>query len=97
MPPRILDIFRRANEPFWGKHRGIVVQNVDPLGVARLQVEVPGVLGPGRSVWALPLLPDGRLENYAPPQIGAKVWVEFEGGDPSRPIWTGFFWTNDIG
>jgi uncharacterized protein involved in type VI secretion and phage assembly len=26
------------------------------------------------------------------PQIGAAVWVEFEQGDPERPIWSGGFW-----
>jgi hypothetical protein len=29
---------------------------------------------------------------YAMPPIGADVWVEFEGGDPSYPIWAGCFW-----
>jgi hypothetical protein len=97
MPPRILDRFRprRSGDtvtPFWGKHRGTVVQNLDPSGLARLQVQVPAVLG-AVSVWALPALADARLANYVPPEVGAAVWVEFEGGDPSRPIWTGFFCT----
>jgi hypothetical protein len=26
------------------------------------------------------------------PPPGAHVWVEFEGGDPDRPIWSGCFW-----
>ena len=26
------------------------------------------------------------------PPIGTPVWVEFEGGDPTYPIWTGCFW-----
>ena len=26
------------------------------------------------------------------PQIGAGVWIEFEGGDPDYPIWIGCFW-----
>ncbi len=26
--------------------------------------------------------------------IGAQVWVEFEGGDPDHPIWTGGFWAD---
>jgi hypothetical protein len=29
---------------------------------------------------------------YVVPEIGAGVWVEFEQGDPRRPIWTGGFW-----
>ena len=30
--------------------------------------------------------------TYFVPQIGAGVWIEFENGDPSYPIWTGGFW-----
>jgi len=26
------------------------------------------------------------------PPINAGVWVEFENGDPDKPIWTGCFW-----
>jgi uncharacterized protein involved in type VI secretion and phage assembly len=26
------------------------------------------------------------------PEIGSGVWIEFEGGDVSYPIWTGCFW-----
>jgi hypothetical protein len=26
------------------------------------------------------------------PPVGANVWVEFEGGDPDSPIWSGGFW-----
>jgi hypothetical protein len=26
------------------------------------------------------------------PPNGANVWVEFEGGDPDYPIWSGCFW-----
>jgi hypothetical protein len=29
---------------------------------------------------------------YMVPAIGAGVWVEFEHGDPNRPIWTGCRW-----
>jgi uncharacterized protein involved in type VI secretion and phage assembly len=31
------------------------------------------------------------------PDIGSGVWIEFEGGDVSFPIWTGCYWnTGDI-
>jgi hypothetical protein len=26
------------------------------------------------------------------PKDGTGVWIEFEAGDPSYPVWTGFFW-----
>lgn len=84
---------RRPNAtPFWGKYRGTVVDNVDPADVARVRVKVPEVLGDGVNVWALPSLSDARRGNHVPPPVGANVWVEFEGGDPDRPIWTGVFW-----
>ena len=31
------------------------------------------------------------------PDSGAAVWIEFEGGDVSYPIWSGCFWrTNEL-
>ncbi len=29
------------------------------------------------------------------PAVGAGVWIEFEAGDPARPIWTGGWWGKD--
>jgi len=29
------------------------------------------------------------------PEVGTGVWIEFEGGDPSRPIWSGCYWRED--
>ena len=74
-----------------GKYRGSVVTNIDPMGMARLQVQVPDVLGAEISSWALPAFPvagDGMGMHVIPP-VGAGVWVEFEQGDPSYPMWTG--------
>jgi hypothetical protein len=78
---------------FYGKYRGKVVNNIDPLMQARLLVEVPAVSDLPLS-WALPCVPYGGagVGFFALPPIGANVWVEFEGGDPNYPIWTGCFW-----
>lgn len=79
---------------FHGKYRGIVVDNDDPLLLARIRAEVPGVLGDVSSGWALPCLPytgDGSGLHLVPP-VGAGVWIEFEAGDPDFPIWTGGWW-----
>lgn len=77
----------------WGKYRGTVLLNLDPEGLGRLLCEVP--LLPGMLLnWALPCIPYAGLEEgfFAMPPIGANVWVEFENGNPSYPIWSGCFW-----
>lgn len=78
---------------FVGKFRGKVVNNVDPLRLGRLIALVPAVSETPLS-WALPCTPYAGPDVglFALPPIGANVWVEFEGGDPNYPIWTGCFW-----
>ena len=79
---------------FYGKYRATVVMNIDPELRGRLMCMVPDVLGPAPSSWCeacAPLAgPTGApMGAYMVPPIGAGVWVEFEQGDPGRPIWTG--------
>ena len=82
---------------FLGKYQGTVVNNIDPMQRGRLIVEVPDVLGLVPSSWAeacVPLAgPTGPpMGVYLVPPIGAGVWVEFEHGEPERPIWVGCRW-----
>jgi len=81
-------------ERFYGKYRGMVMNNVDPMQQGRLQVQVPDVLGLAPSSWAMPCVPIAGIQNgmMALPIIGSGVWVEFEQGNPDHPIWTGCFW-----
>lgn len=81
-------------EKYYGKYRGVVINNVDPLQKGRLLVQVPDVLGLSISSWAMPCVPIAGLQmgTYFVPIIGSGVWVEFEGGDPDYPIWVGGFW-----
>lgn len=76
---------------YYGKYRGTVINNVDPLQIARIMVMVPDVLGPIPSSWAMPCLPfTGKQSGmWCLPQIGTGIWVEFEQGDPDYPIWSG--------
>ncbi|MPY59624.1 phage baseplate assembly protein V [Streptomyces spongiae] len=76
---------------YLGKFRGRVVSNNDPLRIGRVTVEVPDVLGNEPSTWALPCLPftGPQSGQFVVPPPGAGVWVEFEQGDPSFPVWTG--------
>jgi uncharacterized protein involved in type VI secretion and phage assembly len=79
---------------YFGKYRGTVLNNLDPLQEGRIQVQVPDVTGLVPGSWATPCLPAAGIQNglYTVPPIGALVWVEFERGDPDAPIWVGGFW-----
>lgn len=79
---------------FFGKYRGTVVNNIDPMQRGRIQVSVPSVLGDGRLSWAEPCVPyaGDQVGLFAVPPIGANAWVEFEAGDPDYPILAGCFW-----
>ena len=78
---------------YYGKYRGKVLDNIDPMELGRLLVEVPALVGLEAS-WALPCVPyAGEQVGFVMiPPITANVWVEFEGGDPTHPIWAGCFW-----
>ncbi len=78
---------------FYGKYRGKVLDNVDPMFLARILAEVPAVPALIDN-WCMPCVPYAGIQVgcYNMPPIGANVWIEFEGGDPLRPIWSGCFW-----
>lgn len=79
---------------YFGKYRGRVEDNIDPLLMGRVQVSVPAVLGAGTLSWAMPCTPyaGNQVGLFTVPPVGANVWVEFEGGDPDYPILGGCFW-----
>jgi uncharacterized protein involved in type VI secretion and phage assembly len=69
----------------------MVVSNVDPLQIGRLLVQVPDVLGPIPSSWAMPCFafPGKQRGAWYLPQIGTGAWVEIEQDDPDFPILSG--------
>ena len=79
---------------FFGKYRGMVLDNRDPMQIGRIMAQVPDVLGESPSGWALPCTPAAGIQAgvFIAPPIGSQVWIEFERGDPDYPIWTGGFW-----
>ena len=79
---------------YYGKYRGTVLDNIDPMMRGRILAEVPAVAALFPSSWCEPCMPLAGIQMgaYFVPQIGAGVWIEYEQGDPTRPIWTGCFW-----
>lgn len=79
---------------FYGKYRGVVSDNRDPLLLGRVRAKVADVFGDEESGWALPSVPYAgkNVGLFLVPPVDALVWIEFEHGDPDYPIWTGCFW-----
>lgn len=95
MEETVVRLARIIDEKRYGKFRATVIDNQDPEQRGRLKLQIPSVLADQESDWALPCLPYGGLENqglFFIPDVNAQVWVEFEEGDISRPIWVGTFW-----
>ncbi len=88
----LLDVLERMRNRFFGKHRGVVT-DVDAKTM-RVKAMVPAVLGAVTSGWARACVPyAGANVGFAfLPDVGSGVWIEFEGGDVSLPIWSGCYW-----
>jgi phage baseplate assembly protein gpV len=86
------DLLERLRTRFYGKYRGIV-SDVDPPTM-RIKAKVPSVLGETDTGWCMPCVPyAGPDAGFAfLPAPGSGVWIEFEGGDVSYPIWVGGYW-----
>ena len=88
----LFELADRLQHRFYGKYRGIVV-DVD-ASTLRIKATVPAVLGTTPSGWCQPCVPYAgpNVGFFFLPEPGAAVWIEFEGGDVSYPIWVGCFW-----
>jgi hypothetical protein len=78
-----------GNTRFFGTYRAVVVDNVDPLNKGRVKLRIPQVLANEVTDWAWFVNTPGNI--FVAPSVGEGVWAQFEGGDPSYPIWLGVF------
>jgi uncharacterized protein involved in type VI secretion and phage assembly len=80
---------------YYGIYRGTVANNIDPMQLGRIMAIVPDVGAATPLTWAMPCVPlaGEQMGTFMVPQIGAGVWVQFEGGEPDRPVWTGGWWS----
>jgi Type VI secretion system/phage-baseplate injector OB domain len=70
---------------YHGLYRGSVLNTADPMMKGRVQVSVP-TLAAAASGWAMPCRDYGSTTT---PPVGTTVWVMFEGGNLSSPVWVG--------
>lgn len=80
--------------PYFGKYRGVVINNVDPEKKGRILAIVPSIEAFVPTSWAMPCLPSAGMQAgfYTVPPLQAGVWIEFEAGDIDKPIWSGCFY-----
>ncbi|MFE9692374.1 phage baseplate assembly protein V [Micromonospora sp. NPDC005806] len=89
------NLAERLDQSWFGKYRGYVHRVDDPENLGRIQAFVPRLLGPDTPTgWAMPAAPYAGPDQglFVVPEQGAGVWIEFEEGDSSRPIWSGMWW-----
>jgi uncharacterized protein involved in type VI secretion and phage assembly len=93
----VVELAAQQRSRFYGKYRGVVSDIDDPEDLGRIRARVPEVFDSEEAPWAWPCVsyagPD--VGHFAVPPVGAGVWIEFEAGDPSRPIWVGGWWGRD--
>lgn len=88
------ELSEQVRQRYYGKYRGVVQDNEDPRGMGRVRALVPEVLVDQLTPWALPCAPfaGAGAGQYTIPAVDSGVWIEFEAGDPARPLWTGGWW-----
>jgi hypothetical protein len=86
---------------YYGSYRGFVFNRDDPKQYGRLQLMIPHIYGEqAYKYWAWPV---GQYSGMGYgmqfiPKVSEMVFVEFEGGDPRKPLWKhGHFGKNDAG
>lgn len=70
--------------PELGVLNGVVTNVADPLNAGRVRFLCPVALGLLESEWAEPV-----MVTYAPPLVGAAIFVSFADGDLRKPVWFG--------
>jgi uncharacterized protein involved in type VI secretion and phage assembly len=88
------DVLDHVRNRFYGKYRGTVTE-LD-AATMRLKANVPAVLPGAQTGWCAPCVPYAgpQVGFLMLPEVGSGVWIEFEGGDVSFPIWTGCYWSS---
>jgi uncharacterized protein involved in type VI secretion and phage assembly len=91
----MMEILERVRNRFYGKYRGTVTE-VD-AATMRIKAKVPSVLGSQTTGWCIACVPYAGVSVGIAflPEVGSGVWIEFEGGDVSYPIWSGCYWRTD--
>lgn len=76
-----------------GLYRATVINDQDSYHLGQVEITIDSM--PNEPAhWAMPCVPyaGANVGLALIPAVGSKVWVGFEGGDVSLPVWLGAFW-----
>lgn len=82
-------VYDFEGEPrYYGMYYGFVTSNIDPEGLGRVRITIPGLVEP-ESAWAIPMSLGGSAQSggWDVPKVGAAVGVMFHAGDIDEPIY----------
>jgi hypothetical protein len=83
-----------TDKRYYGKYRGTVILNLDPLFKGRIRALVPSVTEFNPTTWVEPCSPFAGPASgfFFVPPISSTVWIEFVEGNPRFPIYSGGLW-----
>ena len=90
----ILEPARRDESKIYGVVVGIVTNNKDPDGLARVKVKIPRISGEDESNWAriVSFMAGKERGAFFLPEVDDEVLVAFEYGDINNPYIIGSLW-----
>ena len=98
----LVELSEYVRNRHFGKYRGLVKEvedatSPDTQNLGRIRAEVPEIYGTMLSPWALPAVPFAGKKHglVVLPEVDDGVWIEFEAGDISRPVWSGCWWASE--
>jgi uncharacterized protein involved in type VI secretion and phage assembly len=93
----IADLAGQTRGRYWGKYRATVENPKDDDKLGRITVKCPAVYHDMVSPWAYPVSPFAGPGYgwFMLPKKGDGVWIEFEGGQPAHPVWSGFWYAHN--
>ena len=85
-----------SDTKYYGIYRGTVVNNIDPTMLGRINALVPAASSVTPTTWCDPCFAftGKQMGAFMIPQIGASVWIQFQGGNPDFPVWMGGLYAN---
>ena len=79
----------------YGLYRAKVVERDDERQRGRIKVQIPSILGEGKSQWVEACMNTAYDSggDLAIPKLGDTVWIAFEEGDVTKPVYVGNFFS----